>query len=109
MDSLINTSKDVELLRRQGIIRNYMGDDEAVAQMFNKMGDCVALNDSYYNETSRKVNAYCNKKGNVWMAKLRREYFHSPWALLSVLAAIVLLLLTAAQTAFALLSYKNQS
>ncbi|XP_048130757.1 UPF0481 protein At3g47200-like [Rhodamnia argentea] len=108
MDCLVNSSKDVKLLRRQGIIRNYMGDDEVVAQMFNNMGHGVTLTDFYYNEIFRNVNEYCNKRRNLWMAKLRREYFHSPWAFLSVLAAIVLLLLTTAQTAFAVLSYKNQ-
>ncbi|XP_030540072.1 UPF0481 protein At3g47200-like [Rhodamnia argentea] len=109
MDCLINSSKDVKLLRRRGIIVNYLGDDEGVAQMFNEIGHGVTLTNFYYVEISRNVNEYCNKKRNLWMAKLRREYLHSPWAFLSVLAAIVLLLLTATQTAFAVLSYKKQS
>ncbi|XP_030540073.1 UPF0481 protein At3g47200-like [Rhodamnia argentea] len=109
MDCLIHSSKDVKLLRCQGIFGNYLGDDEVVAQMFNKMGHGVTLTDFYYNEISRNVNEYCNKKRNLWMVKLKREYLHSPWAFLSVLAAIVLLLLTAAQTAFAVLSYINRS
>ncbi|XP_010023720.2 UPF0481 protein At3g47200-like [Eucalyptus grandis] len=105
MDCLINSSKDVEVLRRAGIIKNYLGDDEVIAQMFNRMGDYVTLPNFYYSEIFKTVNAYCNKRRNVWMAKLRREYFHSPWAFLSVLAAIVLLLLAAAQTVFTILSY----
>ncbi|KAK3417042.1 hypothetical protein EUGRSUZ_H02793 [Eucalyptus grandis] len=105
MDCLINSSKDVEVLRRAGIFKNYLGNDEVVAQMFNKIGDHVAISDSYYSEIFQNVNAHCNKRMNVWMAKLRRKYFHSPWASLSVLAAIVLLLLTAAQTIFTILSY----
>ncbi|XP_048129417.1 UPF0481 protein At3g47200-like [Rhodamnia argentea] len=109
MDCLINSSMDVKLLRRRGIIVNYLGDDEVVAQIFNEIGHGVTLTDCYYDEISRNVNEYCNKKRNHWMAKLRREYLHSPWAFLSVLAAIVLLLLTAAQTVMAVLSYKKQS
>ncbi|KAL3726721.1 hypothetical protein ACJRO7_031595 [Eucalyptus globulus] len=105
MDCLINSSKDVEVLRRAGIVKNYLGNDEVVAQMFNKIGDHVAISDSYYSEIFQNVNAHCNKRMNVWMAKLRRKYFHSPWASLSVLAAIVLLLLTAAQTLFTIPSY----
>ncbi|KAK3435511.1 hypothetical protein EUGRSUZ_C00198 [Eucalyptus grandis] len=100
MDFLINSSKDVKLLRHKGIIKNNLGDDEVVAQMFNKMGDWVALSDFYYDDISYRVNKYCNKKWNVRMAKLRRDYFHSPWAFFSVLAAISLLLLTTAQTVF---------
>ncbi|KAK3417039.1 hypothetical protein EUGRSUZ_H02791, partial [Eucalyptus grandis] len=95
MDCLINSSKDVKVLRRAGIVKNYLGNDEVVAQMFNKIGDHIFPN----------VNAHCNKRMNVWMAKLRRKYFHSPWASLSVLAAIVLLLLIAAQTLFTIPSY----
>ncbi|XP_039155865.1 uncharacterized protein LOC120287211 [Eucalyptus grandis] len=98
MDSLINSSKDVELLRRVGIIKNNLGDDEVVAQMFNRIGDYVTVSNSYYSEIFQNLNVHCDKRWNVWMAKLRREYFHSPWAFLSILAAIVLLLLTAAQT-----------
>ncbi|KAF8015742.1 hypothetical protein BT93_H1313 [Corymbia citriodora subsp. variegata] len=85
-----------------------LGDDEVVAQMFNKMCDFVILSD-YYDDIYHNMNVYCNKRRNVWMAKLGREYFHSPWAFLSVLAAIVLLLLTAVQTVFSILSYTKQS
>ncbi|KAL3726717.1 hypothetical protein ACJRO7_031591, partial [Eucalyptus globulus] len=105
MDCLINSSKDVEVLRRAGIIKNYLGDDKVVAQMFNKMGDHVTVSGSYYSKIFQNMNAYCDKRTNHRMAKLRREYFHSPWAFLSVLAAIVLLLLTATQTVFTILSY----
>ncbi|KAF8015741.1 hypothetical protein BT93_H1312 [Corymbia citriodora subsp. variegata] len=48
MDCLINTSKDVKVLHCAGIIRNYLGDDEVVAQMFNKMGDSITLSNFYY-------------------------------------------------------------
>ncbi|KAF8037698.1 hypothetical protein BT93_B0525 [Corymbia citriodora subsp. variegata] len=109
LDCLINSSKDVKVLRRARIIKNYLGDDEAVAQMFNKIGDYITAYGSYYSEIFKNVNEYCDKPWNIRMAKLRREYFHSPWAFLSVLAAIVLLLLTIAQTVFSILSYKRQS
>ncbi|KAF8015760.1 hypothetical protein BT93_H1329 [Corymbia citriodora subsp. variegata] len=109
LDCLINSSKDVKVLRHAGIIKNYMGDDEVVAQMFNKIGDHVTVSDSYYSEIFQKVNAHCAKRTKVWMAKLRRDYFHSPWAFLSALAAIVLLLLTIAETGFSVLSYTKQS
>ncbi|KAF8015757.1 hypothetical protein BT93_H1326 [Corymbia citriodora subsp. variegata] len=109
LDCLINSSKDVKVLRHAGIIKNYLGDDEMVAQMFNKIGDYIITCDSYYSKIFKNVNAYCDKPWNIWMVKLRREYFHSPWAFLSILAAIVLLLLTIAQTVFSILSYKKQS
>ncbi|KAL3726731.1 hypothetical protein ACJRO7_031601 [Eucalyptus globulus] len=105
MDCLINSSNDVKVLRDAGIIENYLGDDEVVAQMFNKMCDNIISSGSYYSDIFQNLNVHCKKKRNVWMAKLRREYFHSPWAFLSVVAAIVLLLLTATQTVYTVLSY----
>ncbi|KAF8037695.1 hypothetical protein BT93_B0522 [Corymbia citriodora subsp. variegata] len=109
MDYLINTSNDVKVLRRKGIIKNYLGDDEVVAQMFNKISDHVTIYNSYYSKIFQEVNAHCAKPWNTWMAKLRRDYFHSPWAIFSVLAAIVLLFLTIAQTVVSILSYTKQS
>ncbi|KAF8015758.1 hypothetical protein BT93_H1327 [Corymbia citriodora subsp. variegata] len=100
MDCLINTSKDVKVLCHAGIIRDYLGNDE--------MGDYITLSNFYYSEIFKSVIAYCNRRWNVWMAKLRREYFHSPWAFLSIYAAIVLLLPAAAQTIFSILSYRKQ-
>ncbi|KAF8015762.1 hypothetical protein BT93_H1331 [Corymbia citriodora subsp. variegata] len=98
LDCLINSSKDVKVLRRAGIIKNYLGDDEVVAQMFNKIGDYIIVSSSFYSKIFKNVDAYCKKLWNNQMATLRREYYHSPWAFLSVLVAIVLLLLTAVQT-----------
>ncbi|XP_042988738.1 UPF0481 protein At3g47200-like [Carya illinoinensis] len=106
MDYLINTPKDVELLRRNGIINSWMGDDEVVSNMFNKICCYTHFSrDFYYADIIKQVNKHCHRRWNVRMAKLRRDYFNSPWALLSVLAAILLLLLAIAQTVFSILSY----
>ncbi|EEF44274.1 conserved hypothetical protein [Ricinus communis] len=105
MDSLINSEKDVELLCRKGIIENWLGDDKAVAILCNKIGDNVFCDRALYAEIQYSVNMHCNKRWNVWMAKLRHNYFHSPWALISVLAAIILLFLTFSQTLYSVFSY----
>jgi hypothetical protein len=64
MDYLINSPKDVELLRRQGIIENLLGDDEAISTMFNKLGDFVIISNFYYAEICRDVNKHCRKRWN---------------------------------------------
>ncbi|KAF8015754.1 hypothetical protein BT93_H1324 [Corymbia citriodora subsp. variegata] len=109
MDCLINSSKGVKVLRRARIIKNYLGDDEVVAQMFNKIGDHVTVSDFYYSEVFTKVNAYYTEPWNIWVTILRTEYFNTPWIFLSGSAAGVLLLLTIAQTVFSILSYTKQS
>ncbi|KAJ4722915.1 hypothetical protein OWV82_006346 [Melia azedarach] len=106
MDCLINSPKDVELLCQHGIIHNWLGDDEVVANMFNRLGDFVMVSDhNYYSEIFCNVNKHCGRRWNKWMAHLRHKYFNNPWALISFLAALSLLLLTSAQTLFTVLAY----
>ncbi|WRX29180.1 Protein of unknown function DUF247, partial [Theobroma cacao] len=85
MDSLINSSKDVQLLRFSEVIENMLGDDEAVAKMINKLRD---------HEIFVDVKRHCSRRWNTWKAKLRHDYFNSPWALISFIAALLAILLT---------------
>nr|KJB82453.1 hypothetical protein B456_013G198000 [Gossypium raimondii] len=75
IDKLINTSKDVELLQKSGIIDNFP-------------------KGFYYNEIANQVNKHCKRDWNKWKAKLKKDYFQTPWSPISFLAALVLLLLT---------------
>ncbi|TYI47631.1 hypothetical protein E1A91_D13G187600v1 [Gossypium mustelinum] len=111
IDDLINTSKDVELLRKRRIIGNLLGNDEAVTQMFKKMGGSISYNAEkfYYKDIASQVNEHCKKDWNIWKAKLKKDYFNTPWSLISFLAALVLLLLNILQTIFSVLSYYHQS
>jgi hypothetical protein len=86
MDDLTNSPKDVELIRRRGIIENWLSDDEAVSTMFNKLGENVMVSNDYYAQIFRDVNKHCQERKNVWIANLRHKYFNSPWALISFLA-----------------------
>ncbi|KAK8582672.1 hypothetical protein V6N13_069444 [Hibiscus sabdariffa] len=109
MDNLINTSNDVQLLRTNGVIDNWLGDDEAVARMFNRLLDFVWMsNGFYYAEIFKRVNEHCQRRWNRWKATLKKNYFNSPWSLISFLAATVLLLLTVVQAIFSHLSYFNK-
>nr|GMD90443.1 UPF0481 protein At3g47200-like [Ipomoea batatas] len=100
MDDLIKTDKDVSILRLNGIILNGLGNDTEVANLFNTLSKGVVYSsrDYCYANVCYGLIQHCNKPRNVLMSKLRRDYFHSPWAGLSTLAAILLLILTATQT-----------
>ncbi|THG05823.1 hypothetical protein TEA_026434 [Camellia sinensis var. sinensis] len=102
MDCLIDSPKDVEILSRRGIIDNWLGDDEVVSTIFNKFSDAVTGPTSHfqYADIVNRVNIHCGKRRNRWMAMLNRNYLNSPWAFISILAALVLLLLTSTQTVF---------
>ncbi|KAJ6713852.1 hypothetical protein OIU85_025473 [Salix viminalis] len=106
MDCLINTREDVQILRHCGIIENALGDDEMVCKLFNKLGTNVMPSDRfYYDQLFERVENHCARRRNVWLAKLRHNYFNSPWSLISVIAALSLLLLTFLQTLFTVMSY----
>ncbi|KAI8011367.1 UPF0481 protein [Camellia lanceoleosa] len=109
MNSPINSPKDVRLLRRGGIIESWVGDDEHLYTMCHKLFKITLTNpeDFGYSHVFNDVDYYCKRRRNVWMANLRRNYFNSPWALISFLAAVILLLLTLAQTIFSVLSFRK--
>ncbi|KAG5608693.1 hypothetical protein H5410_019974 [Solanum commersonii] len=104
MDYLIDSDKDVSLLRMNGIIVNKIGEDKEVASFFNKIGKGIAVSDDfYYEEECKKAVKHCEQSWNRMKANLRHNYFNSPWAGISTVAAIILLLLTATQTVTGLL------
>ncbi|KAL0364156.1 UNVERIFIED_CONTAM: hypothetical protein Sangu_0513200 [Sesamum angustifolium] len=100
LDRLINSSKDVEILSKCGIIDNWLGDNEVVANIFNRLGASVTIRGEHFNYATifDSVNKHYKKRRNRAMAVLRRDYFNSPWSYFSFSAALVILLLTLAQT-----------
>ncbi|KAI8009918.1 UPF0481 protein [Camellia lanceoleosa] len=100
MDYLVNTSEDVEILTHHGIIHNILGDNEVAGAMINKLGNNIVGSYAGYEEVYNNVNEHCREKWNLWLAILRRKCFNNPWALISFLAAVVLLFLTVLQTIF---------
>ncbi|XP_077218790.1 UPF0481 protein At3g47200-like [Tasmannia lanceolata] len=106
MDNIIDSAKDVSLLHSKGIIQNAVGSDKAVAKLFNQLSKDVTLDpESSLDEVHKEVNKYCRKKWNMYRANLIHTYFRSPWALLSLVAAVFLLGLTVGQTVYSILGY----
>ncbi|GKV22563.1 hypothetical protein SLEP1_g32425 [Rubroshorea leprosula] len=102
VDCLINTGKDVELLCHKGIIMNWLGTDEEVAEMINRLGTEVLISSKhfFYAKLFNDVNNHYNRPWNRRIASLRHNYFNTPWTLISFLAAAFLLLLALLQTTF---------
>ncbi|KAJ0973483.1 hypothetical protein J5N97_021442 [Dioscorea zingiberensis] len=106
MDNIIDSAQDVSLLHSKGIIQNALGSDKAVAKLFNSLSKDVVLDpDSSLEDVHNRVNKYCRKRWNMWRANLIHTYFRNPWAFLSLLAAIFLLVLTVAQTFYSIYPY----
>ncbi|KAF5938382.1 hypothetical protein HYC85_022641 [Camellia sinensis] len=100
MDYLINTSKDVELLVRAKIIENWLGDNNDVSNLFNGLGKEVNIcSDAYYfTELHKRLNDYCEIPSHKWKATLRHDYCNTPWRVLSIIVAVILLGLTFIQS-----------
>ncbi|XP_015071397.1 putative UPF0481 protein At3g02645 isoform X2 [Solanum pennellii] len=102
MDHLIDSDKDVNLLRQKGIIKRRMGENKDVSSLFNKIGNGVTMYSTfYYDNECLKASQHCQKRFNRLMANLLRNYFSSPWVGASTVAAIILLILTTIQTILA--------
>ncbi|XP_035546528.1 uncharacterized protein LOC108994244 [Juglans regia] len=99
IDNLINTTKDVDILCKSEIIHSWSNRKEAV-QFFNKLYHNTYVKTFYYGRLCNNVNGYCNRRCPRWRAVLVRNYFNTPWAFLSTLAAIILLILSFSQTLY---------
>uniref|UniRef100_J3N8V3 Uncharacterized protein n=1 Tax=Oryza brachyantha TaxID=4533 RepID=J3N8V3_ORYBR len=111
MDELINTAKDVRLLKSKGIIEHGLGSDKAVADLINKTltKGAVMDPDSSLHNVVKEVDAYCKKPWNSWRASLIHTYFSNPWVFISLVAATTLVFTALIQTVYAALSFKKKS
>nr|GLL26438.1 UPF0481 protein At3g47200-like [Ipomoea trifida] len=109
MDNLINSPADVSYLHYFGIIEHWLGSDAEVAELFNRLCQEVVfdINDSYLSRLSEQINRYYDHRWNAWRAALKHKYFNNPWATISFFAAVILLIMTFAQTFYGVYGYYN--
>lgn len=88
---------------------NKLGKDVSfdINAAFKKYGKEVSfdIRDSYLSKLFKDVDKYYENRWHLQWASFKRTYFNTPWTFISALAAFVLLLLTIAQTFFAVISY----
>ncbi|PIA51240.1 hypothetical protein AQUCO_01100226v1 [Aquilegia coerulea] len=112
LDSLVSSPKDVKLLRAEGIIDSFFRDDEHVFLIIKKLSKGTIVSKYYFAGLCHQVNAYYHSDWRKWRANLKRnyvntlkrDYFNTPWAFISFVAATVLLVLTFVQTLFTILN-----
>ncbi|XP_021720077.1 UPF0481 protein At3g47200-like [Chenopodium quinoa] len=107
MECLIKSPEDVCHLHHCGIIQHLLGHDSEVVDMFKSISKemLVDAHGGYYAKLSKQVNAYYNQRRNRWRASLLHKYFYNPWAIISLVAAIILLFLTAIQSFYKVYAY----
>lgn len=107
LDCLINTAKDVEYLCDRNILENYFGTDTEIARFINNLGKDVSfdIDMCYLSGLFNEVNHYYKNHWHVHWASFKYTYFNTPWSFISALAALILLILTVAQTYFTIIGY----
>ncbi|XP_011650198.1 UPF0481 protein At3g47200 [Cucumis sativus] len=106
LDDLINTEQDAHLLANVGVIINTLGgSDKDITEMFNNLSKYVTFPVcSHFDDISKDLRKHCNKRWNKAIASLKHNYFNTPWAIISFLAATILIFLTILQTIFSAIS-----
>ncbi|KAI4300864.1 hypothetical protein L6164_034192 [Bauhinia variegata] len=98
LDSLIDQKDDVKELRWAGILHNNLGSDEEVAGLFNTITTDLVPDPSAYSAVREKIGEHCKRRTKTWMAEFTYTHFQSPWSVLALVAAILVLGLTCVQT-----------
>ena len=100
LNFLIDTTKDMDLLCQNGILVNYVSDNNTATTAINDLNNYLlwSVMNSDYVKICDDLNAFYKKSWHRWKATLRNQYFSSPWRSASTIAAIILLVLTFIQT-----------
>ncbi|KAJ9159389.1 hypothetical protein P3X46_024897 [Hevea brasiliensis] len=101
LDNLVNSSEDLEYLRQKGIIICYLSTED-VSAFFNRLYNDAHLTRYPYRKISERIVTHYQSRWPRWRAKLCRDYFNSPWAIISLIGAIIILVLTFLQTLYAM-------
>ncbi|XP_062114762.1 uncharacterized protein LOC133825885 [Humulus lupulus] len=105
MDVLVDRGKDVKELRASRVLRNRLSSDVHAAKLFNKMGwKCFDPASDLYANVRKEMEDHCKNNWAMWIAQVRDKHFSSPWTIVALLAAVLILLLTATQTWYAIRS-----
>ncbi|KAK2641269.1 hypothetical protein Ddye_023032 [Dipteronia dyeriana] len=100
LNFLINDPKDADLLVHNGVIENRAWDSEGLSDLLQQLSKNARMlhNKFGYVDLVKDLNDYCKSPWNKRRANLKQNYFNTPWASISVIAAAILLILTFIQS-----------
>ena len=111
MNTIIDDEKDVALLHRRGILIKALGCHSDIAKLFNSLAKDITPDqqrESHLAQITAKLSKYCKMSCHRWRASLVHTYCRNPWVATSVIAAILLFVLTMIQTWCSVASYYDQ-
>ncbi|TVT99852.1 hypothetical protein EJB05_54752, partial [Eragrostis curvula] len=99
MNGIIDTAKDVKILKQSGVVVNQMKSNKEAAEMWNGMSRATRLSKvPRLDAVIRAVNEHRGRTAAVRARKLIKKYVFRSWKMLTLLASVVMLLMTALQT-----------
>ncbi|KAG6386659.1 hypothetical protein SASPL_151828 [Salvia splendens] len=100
MKALIHNANDVKVLREKGILYGSLASDDEVVEMFKSIETygCSNRAQGLFRDVKMRIEEHCNSKARTWMADLMKTNFRSPWTVIALVAAALLICLTFLQT-----------
>jgi hypothetical protein len=108
MSQLISRPDDVTLLSRRGIIVHNLHSDKVISTQFTRLTKGVVFNftgNFYLKSICFRMEMHYQNRINRWIAWLRHNHLSNPWLGLALLAGLIVLFCTVAQTVLTVLSY----
>lgn len=95
LNLLIDNEQDVKDLRAAGVIRNCLNNDKEVADLIERIGSyCFPPARDTYGAIKERIEHHCRRRCAIWVAQVFNTHFSSPWSVVALLAATLVLVLT---------------
>ncbi|XP_048436420.1 UPF0481 protein At3g47200-like isoform X2 [Pyrus x bretschneideri] len=106
LNILVKTPEDVELLVKNGIVENKLGDSSKGCTMIKNLADGVVMDSEefYFATLCDDLTKYYKMFRHRGMEYLIKHFFNSPWTTKEIIAAVILLVLTLIQTVCSVIS-----
>ncbi|KAL3675797.1 hypothetical protein R1sor_025745 [Riccia sorocarpa] len=113
MDELIDSEEDVELLmygKNPVIIANNVGDNKDLANMFDHMlqNFVITADQDRFSQLKAEVNIWYNTRWRRQLTGFLDQFVISPWLLVCLIVATILLILSLLQTIFTMWRFYKQ-
>ncbi|GKU90630.1 hypothetical protein SLEP1_g4600 [Rubroshorea leprosula] len=96
LNGLVDTPEDVDLLSRKDSFNNWLSPED-VSDFLNRLHNGTNMDCLYYARLCSDVRDYCKRWWPKWRAFYIHNYFTKPWAIISQIFAITILVLTILQ------------
>ncbi|KAF3442497.1 hypothetical protein FNV43_RR16413 [Rhamnella rubrinervis] len=104
LDELIDDAADVKDLRSANVLRNRLGSDSELSNLFNQIGTDLVPDPYTYSKVKAQIQKHYENKWMTWIAEMYHKHFSSPWTIIAISAALAALTLSGLQTWFTVFS-----